>query len=469
MSRFLKRIRSGGVAVTVAWAIFQGQASAETLSDAMASAYVNSGLLEQNRALLRAADEDVAISLAALRPIIDWSASFSRNWIDRNQGLGRTSLTTDVGTAGLSGSQLLWDGGASRMNVQAAQQTVLASRESLRSIEQTVLFNAVQAYMNVVTANEFLRLAQSNRHVLEEELRASRDRFEVGEVTRTDVALSEAQLAAAESNVADARGNVVSAQATFVQIIGRPAGDLAPRPGIPESPASIDTAQAIAVQNHPDIKSLQDQISAADITVNVARASMRPTLAAGLDVGVSNTFDNPVYNDTVTASVSLSQRIYQGGALTAQIRRAIASRDSLRGNLLTTQRGVEQEVASAFASLQVAIASISSTEEQVRAAQVAFDGIREEARLGSRTTLDVLTAEQDLLDARADLISVQANRYIAAYRLVAAQGLLSAERLGLNVPIYDVDAYYNAVKSAPSLYSKQGQDLDRVLRAIGKE
>lgn len=468
MSRLLKRIKTTGATLALAIGLGQG-AWAETLSDAMASAYINSGLLEQNRALLRAADEDVAIALAALRPVIDWSASFTRNWVDRNQGVGRSSINTDTGSIGISASQLLWDGGATMLSIDSAQETVLASRQTLRSIEQTVLFNAVQAYMNLVRANEFLRLAQNNRRVLEEELRASRDRFEVGEVTRTDVALSESRLANADSNVATARGDVVTAKAIFIQVVGRPAGNLSPSPNVPQRPATIDAAQATAVQNHPDVKSLQKQISAADITVNVARASLKPNLRLGLDAGVNNTFDSSVYSDSVSASVTLTQRIYQGGALTAQIRRAIASRDALRGNLLTTQRSVEQEVAASFVELEVARANITSSRERVRAAQVAFDGIREEARLGSRTTLDVLTAEQELLDAQAAEISAQADRYVAAYRLVAAQGLLSAERLGLNVPLYDVSAYYNTVKSAPSLYSKQGQALDRVLRSIGKE
>ena len=411
----------------------------------------------------------MAIALAALRPVIDWSASFSRSWVDRNQGAGRSSINTDSGSIGIQGTQLLYDGGASMLSIEAAQETVLASRQTLRSIEQTVLFNAVQAYMNLVRANEFLRLAQNNRRVLQEELRASRDRFEVGEVTRTDVALSESRLANAESNVATARGDVVTARAIFVQVVGRDPGNLSPSPNVPQRPATIDAAQATAIQNHPDVKSLQKQISAADITVNVARASLKPNLRLGVEAGVNNTFDSSVYSDSVSASVTLTQRIYQGGALTAQIRRAIASRDALRGNLLTTQRSVEQEVAASFVALEVARANITSSRERVRAAQVAFDGIREEARLGSRTTLDVLTAEQELLDAQAAEISAQADRYVAAYRLVAAQGLLSAERLGLNVPIYDVSAYYNTVKSAPSLYSKQGQALDRVLRSIGKE
>ncbi|CAN0582298.1 unnamed protein product, partial [Ectocarpus sp. 12 AP-2014] len=249
----------------------------------------------------------------------------------------------------------------------------------------------------------------------------------------------------------------------------RPAGTLSPSPNVPEHPPTIDASQIVAVQNHPDIKTLQHQISAADITVKAVRASLRPNVSLGLEAGVNNPFNNDIYSDNVTASITASQRIYQGGALTAQVRRAIASRDSLRGSLLSTQRAVDQEAAAAFVALQVARASIISTEERVRAAQVAFDGIREEARLGSRTTLDVLTAEQELLDAEAELISVQSDRYVAAYRLVAAQGLLSAERLGLNVPIYDVNAYYNAVKNAPSLISKQGRDLDRVLRAIGQE
>lgn len=444
-------------------------ARAENLADALVGAYNTSGLLLQNRALLRAADEDVGIAVSALRPILDWTGRFTRtsNETSINNLVTRPSATDAF--FGLTLQLLIYDGGNTRLGVKAAQETVLATRQTLLSIEQSILLRGVAAYMSVLRATEIVRLRENNVRVLGEELRAARDRFEVGEVTRTDVALAESRQAAARSGLAVARGELVNAQQEYLAAVGNAPGTLSTAPPLPASPASLEAAKSVAARNHPDVLAAQHQVAAGDINVQRAEAAMGPTAGIRGDVGWQNTYDSSNYQDTAALSLNLSQRLYQGGALSANLRKSMASRDALRANLLTVQENVGQNVATAFVSLRVANASLAASELQIEAARVAFEGVREEAKLGARTTLEVLDAEQELLDALAERIFALADRYISSYQLLSAQGLLTAERLSLGVQIYDPAAYYNRVKNAPSRYSKQGRDLDRVLRSLGKK
>ncbi len=442
-------------------------ASAQNMTDAMIGAYNSSGLLEQNRALLRAADEDVALSMAALRPVIDWTTRVTRS-LNRSQTLVATSVQRSTFFTGLTLDLLIYDGGASRLGVQAAKETVLATRQTLVEIEQSILLRAVAAYMNVLLQGENVSLRINNVRVLGEELRAAQDRFEVGEVTRTDVALAESRLAASRSNLANARGGLVNARAEYTNIVGQAPGSLAGQPTLPQRAASIAAAQSLAMRNHPLILAAQHRVAAAELLVLQASKSLGPTASIRADLGITENFNNDNNSREASASIVLRQPIYRGGSLNARIRRVMASRDAERSNLLTVQRDVAQDVNNAFVRLEVARASLVATNERVRAAQVAFDGIREEATLGARTTLDVLTAEQELLDAQTSRISDLAERSIASYELLSRQGLLTAERLRLAVPIYDPTVYYNLVKDAPSRVSKQSRDLDRVLEALGK-
>ncbi|NRB36686.1 MAG: TolC family outer membrane protein [Rhodobacteraceae bacterium] len=459
----------GAVAVTTTLAATPQQGAAETLTDAMAGAYNTSGLLDQNRALLRAADEDVAIAVSALRPILNFVGNYTPTYNKSRTALGTTTLRSNPIFLGISLDLLLFDGGASRLGVEAAKETVLSTRQSLLSIEQSVLIRAVAAYMNVVLQLENVSLRENNVRLLDEELRATQDRFEVGEVTRTDVALAESRLAAARSNLASARGGLVNARSEYVNAVGREAGDLEARPRLPTAPASVDAAVAVAVRNHPDILSAQFRVAAADLLVQQAAAAYGPTVTLNGDVGVTENPDIVNYNRNASIGLVLSQSIYSGGRLAAQTRRAQANGDAARGALLTARKDIVQSVEDAFARLRVANANLESTAERIRAAQVAFDGIREEATLGARTTIDVLTAEQDLLDAQTRQIEATAEQYVAAYQLLQAQGLLTAERLGLPVQIYDPVAYYNLAETAPARLSQQGQELDRVLKALGKQ
>lgn len=445
-----------------------GKAQAENIADALIGAYNTSGLLEQNRALLRAADEDVATTVSLLRPVVSWTAQASRTIGEGStSGVSFNANATNIFT-GLTISQLLYDGGASRLTKQAAQETVLATRQTLLSVEQQILFRAAAAYLSVVLQQENVRISLNNVRLLSEELRAAQDRFDVGEVTRTDVALAQSSLAAARSNLAAARGALVSAQAEYANASGHRPGPLAGQPRLPKAAASLQAATDIAVRNHPSILAAQHQVKAAELSAQSASKAMGPSASLSADLGYSEVTTGTNFSRTGSVTLSVTQPIYQGGGLAAQYRRALASRDAAKSSLLTVQHDVIQNVADAYVRLETAKASLISSAEQVRAARVAFEGIREEAKLGARTTLDVLSAEQDLLDAQINQVSARSEEGIASYQLLQAQGLLTAERLGLAVQIYDPTLYYNLVKTAPSKLSKRSKDLDRVLKALGK-
>ncbi len=443
----------------------------ETLADTLVSAYRNSGLLDQNRALLRAADEDVAVTVSQLRPIIGWSADVTRGFgRTRTQNSnGAVSIDSTDASFGLTAQLLLYDFGRTRLQVEAAKETVLSTRETLRSIEQQVLLRAVVAFMNVRRNSQFVSLRQNNLRLLRQELQAARDRFEVGEVTRTDVSQAEAALALAQSGLASAQGNLTRAIEEFVSAVGREPGNLQ----TPESPPSlsgdVNTAKSVAVRAHPDIRKAQYDVAAADLTADAAAAATRPRIDLNARAGVEEEWGGSDYVRSGSVGVQISGPIYQGGQLSALRRQAIARRDATRGALHLARLQVQQEVGNAYADLRASRASREASQEAVRAATVAFRGVREEAQLGARTTLDVLDAEQDLLDARTNLISAEIDVYVAAYGILAAMGQLTAKDLNLAVQTYDPAAYYNMVKTAPVDISPQGQQLDRVLRALGKE
>ncbi|MGH1354085.1 MAG: TolC family outer membrane protein [Thalassovita sp.] len=466
-----KRVTAGGIALVMAVST-PVMATAESLADALASAYNNSGLLTQYRAVLRAADEDVAVALADLRPVLGWSSSveFSRSRFTNSSSFVVDRITDGVSVStGIGLEQILWDGGKTKMGVEATKEAVLATRQALVGVEQSILLQAVDAYMSVRSASESVALRENNVRVIAEELRAAKDRFDVGEVTRTDVAQAEARLASARSQHAQAQGDLVSAQLYFKSAVGRRPGQLTPPPLVPATAKSIAEAKAIAVRNHPDIKKVQHEVTAAELAIEITRASFGPTVSLNGGVSLTENFDSPNYSRGLSLSLDASGPIYSGGKLSALLRQAVANRDAKRAELLVTTQTVEREVGTAFSSLRVAGAARDAYDRQVRAATVAFRGVREEATLGARTTLDVLNAEQELLSAKSNLISARNNEYVAAYSLLSNMGLLTAQHLKLKVQRYDETAYYNQVKNAPASISKQGRQLDRVLLGIGKK
>lgn len=449
---------------------FGNVAKADTLADALVGAYNTSGLLEQNRAVLRAADEDVAQAVAALRPVLNWSADVTRSY-----GRSGTTTGTVVGFAdneaniGLTAELTLYDFGATKLNIDAAKEAVLATREALVGVEQEVLLRAVSAFFEVRRASQDVELRQSNLRLITRELRAARDRFDVGEVTRTDVSLAEARLAAARAALAASQGSLAVAQQEYAAVVGRKhTGPLQAPRSRPSLPGSVDQAMSVAVRNHPDLKAAQHQVTVAELNIAIAQAAMKPTVSLSGRYGLSDDLDSDAYTAGGSVSLSAQGPIYQGGRLSSLVRQSMANRDQRRAILLQTTTAIQQNVANSYAQLAVARAAISAGQNQVRAAQIAFDGTREEASLGARTTLDVLDAEQELLDARTTLISAGVDEFIAAYSVLAAIGSLTADSLNLPVQRYDPSVYYNLVKDAP-VASRQGEDLNRVLRALGKQ
>ena len=442
----------------------------DTLADALVGAYNHSGLLEQNRALLRAADEDVATAVAALKPVLRWTADLSQSFQKGQSELRPLSTTQNdlTLTIGLVADLLLYDFGQAAYRIEAEKETVLATRDTLINVEQEILLRAVRAYMGVIEASEFVALRQNNERLLTQELRAARDRFEVGEVTRTDVALAEAQLANARSGLAGAQGDLIQAQEEYRVAVGRAPGQLSPPPRLPDIDRNVAQAKALAVRQHPLLRSAQHQVRAADILIKASEAAMMPQISLNGRLGASEEFGSDNNGRTGSVGLGVSQTIYQGGALSSAVRRNMALRDAERASLHVVSHNIEQAVGNAYASLASARAQIEASDRQITAARIAFRGVREEATLGARTTLDVLDAEQALLDAESTQVSARSALYVAAYTVLAATGQLTATDLRLPVQIYDPAGYYNLVKDGPAKRSKQGKQLDRVLRALQK-
>ena len=434
---------------------------AETLADALIAAYRNSNLLEQNQAILRAADEDVAQAVASLRPVVafiaDGQYGYSQTLLDSGITVSNEGLFANYS---VTAQMTLFDFGRTQLAIEAAKETVLATREALIAIEQQVLLAAVSAFVDVRLQQEIVSLRENNVRVIAEQLRAAQDRFDVGEVTRTDVAQAEARLAEAEANLVVAQGDLAIARENYRAATGNYPGVLSAPPAPPRTAATLDAARSVALRTHPSIRQAQREVQAAELNVARARANMKPSIAAQAQLSVDQ--DNLQENGV---GINFNQTIYSGGALSSALRQAMAIRDASFAGL--KQRGVEvaEAVGIVWSNLDVADASIAATEQQISAAQIAFDGVREEASLGARTTLDVLDAEQDLLDARASRLSAVAQRYIGIYQLLASMGLLTVDHLALGIPTYDPAAYYNAVRRAPT--SIQGRKLDRIMKSIG--
>lgn len=447
---------------------FAPSVKAETLAQALVDAYEHSGLLEQNRALLRAADEDVAQIVASLRPILNWSTDITRDFGDSTTQFGRQTFGSTEFGLGITMDLLIYDFGQTGFQIDAAKETVLATRQALISIEQQILLRAVSAFFNVRRSTEFVELRRNNLRVLNEELRAAQDRFEVGEVTRTDVAQAEARVASAQSGLAVADRDLTQSIEEFRAAVGRAPGVLETTSRLPNLSADVNAAKDIANRNHPDIRQAQREVAAAELTILAASAAMRPTLNFTSRYGITEEIGESFDAAGGDFGLSLSGPIYQGGRLSAAKRQAMAQRDATRGNLHEVIHQIALDVGDAYAILRASRAVQTSSREEVRAAQVAFDGVREEATLGARTTLDVLDAEQDLLDARTNQVAADIDVSIASYAVLSSIGQLTAKDLNLPVQIYDPAAYYNLVKDAPVQISPQGQQLDRVLQAIGQ-
>ena len=457
------------VALGVSLSLTTTAVRAETLADALVSAYNHSGLLEQNRALLRAADEDVASASSALLPILTWSASAQQSF-GTNSTRGTTS-NIDGGTASiaLNAQMMLYDFGGTTAGIESARETVYATRAQLQSIEQQILLRGATAYFNLRRASKFVGLRQNNLRLLTQELRASKDRFDVGEITRTDVALAESRLAQARSGLATAQGDLLRAREEYTNVIGHQPKSLGKLPTLPKVDGNVENAKARAVRNHPSMAAAQHQVAAVEFAIKRAEAAMKPTVSLNSSIGIQDNLTSTDFTNSASIGITASGPIYSGGRLSSGVRRAMAQRDAMRGNLHMVRHGVQQSVGNAYAYYSSVNAALQAGQQQIRSARVAFRGVREEASLGARTTIDVLNAENELLNAETSVISSQTDQYIAAYTILSSTGSLTAKKLGLKVQEYDPEAYYNLVKKGATKKSKQGKQLDDLLKALQKK
>lgn len=454
MRRVNRFFRQFAIALT----IFATPAQATSLADALAMAYTHSNLLDQNRALLRATDEGVEQALAALGPVVEFVT----------QAVVNSDQAPDYRlSVALQASLTLYDFGRGELSVQAAQAQVNATRAALVGLEQSVLFGAVQAYLDLFSKTQAVQLQRNNLRVITEQRRAAQQRFELGDSTRTDVALADARLAAARLSLTAAEGDVAVAREVYRLSIGHYPGGLSTPPSLPRLPATLTEATGTARRHHPSITQAQYQVSAADIVHEIAQTQRYGTVSGSLAAQAQSQsvsgFDSS--GADLTASIRWGVPIYTSGRLESGARESLARAEAARAALHQTVAGVEQAVASNWARLAVARAQLSTSDLQIAAAQAALDAVSAEAELGSRTTLDVLDAEQDLLDARTARIQSTVSVHLAAYALLESTGQLTVTSLGLGVPSYDVDAYSGVIRAqrSPFVPSVQGRQLDRIM------
>ena len=436
-------------------------ARADTLEGALAEAYRTNPSLNAQRASVRAIDENVPQALAGYRPKVSVTATGGEQSLSSTTKVNTpgapSTYVTNSGynspfSTGLTITQTLFNGFQTANRTRQAESQVLAARANLAASEQNVLLNAVIAYMNLLRDAAIVELQKSNVEVLQEQLRQTRDRFNVGEVTRTDVAQSESSLASGRSQLLTAQANYTASMATYRQVIGKEPGHLAPASPVDRfSPNSVNKAVAFGLQNNPAVAAAQFNVDSALLNVKVAEGALLPNLSVQGNVqknflGVGNLSTMESYNASVFGTLTIP--IYQGGSEYSLIRQAKETLGQRRLDLATARDQVRQSVVQAWGQLDAAKANIEATQAQVQAAEIALNGVREEARVGQRTTFDVLTAQQTLVNARVSVVTAQHDRIVASYTLLANVGQLAPQVLGLPVQTYQPQVHYMQVRDA---------------------
>jgi len=455
----------GGAALVIAFlvvTVFGRPASAETLEQALADAYLINPVLNAERARLRATDEQVALAKSGLRPFVSGSADW--NYVTQNSevaGGGGGGDAIDLSAAGLTSdgvthphgysvqlSQPLFEGFQNLNAIRQAKSTVQAAREALRTVEQTVLLDAATAYVNVVRDQAIVRLRENDVTVLTEQLKATRDRFEVGEVTRTDVAQAEARRSEALATLAAAQANLKTSRAAYEQIIGHPPENLVTPASIRHLlPSSINEAMTLGDGENPIILAAVYNEESSLYAVQQIMGEMLPEVT--LEAQYEKRFDQSkslkeLETTTVTGRVNVP--FYQGGGVSARVRQAKETNNQLKKEVEDARLRVHADVIANWGILQSSGPAISSAESAVAANKIALTGVREEEKVGQRTTLDVLDAQRELLNSQIGLVTALRDRVVAEYSLYAAIGRMDAQTLGLPVPYYDPIEHYDIVK-----------------------
>lgn len=438
-----------GTALAIALA---APAHAESLQGALAKAYDNNPTLTAARAGQRATDEAVPIQKAAGLPNAGASVDFQENLVIPGNSFFVAKRSVQVGGRV---SVPIYQGGAVRNAVKAAKFRVEAGQADLRATEASIFSQVVGAYMDVIRDQAIVQLNNKNVAVLRTNLQAASDRFEIGDLTRTDVAQSEARLALAEGDLRGAEANLIASRESYVRLVGEAPADLEQPPALPGLPASPDDAVAIALATNPDIEAATQTVNASRADIGVARASRLPSLTASTQGGYNNNLNSiPAANTTadnttssVTAGVTLSIPLFQGGRPAAQVRQAQSRTSQAIENYVAVERGVIAQTRGAYAAWQANQQIIAATQQAVNANALSLEGVRAENSVGTRSILDILNAEQEYLSTQVQLVSAQRNAYVAAFSLLAAMGKAEARDLGLGGgTLYDPEVNYRRVR-----------------------
>lgn len=437
------------------------------MSSALARAYASNPDLNQQRAGVRAADENLPKASALGRPTANATGQFGYNYFDITapgssspQALTAAGVFTsggathirqgsDPGTMGLTVTQNLFNGNRTANGIRQAESNIFGARETLRNTEQNILLSGATAYMDVLRDTAILDLRKNNIIVLEEQLRQTRDRFTVGEVTRTDVAQAESSLATGRSDYFTAQANLQTSVADYRRVIGVQPTRLEPARTIEDLlPRSVAAAVELALAEHPGVQAALHAADAAELQVKLAEAAIAPSLNVVGNVQQNYNLEGfsglRLFNGSIAAQVSIP--IYQGGEEYAQIRQAKESLGQARLQADLQRDLVRESVVSAWGQLDSARAVIQSSRAAVKSAEIALDGIRQEAEVGQRTTFDILFQQQVLLNARVALVVAQRDRVVASYAVMSAIGRLAAANLNLNVAQYDPTIHFDQVK-----------------------
>ena len=439
------------------------RASAETIESALARAYENNPQLNAQRAVVRQADEGVAQALSGYRPSISANASVGKEHSllqETFPPLPGTPLTqsetatvkgpTTPRSAGATASQTLFNGEMTANKVRSAESDVNAARETLRLMEQTVLLAAATAYMDVLRDTANLEVQRSNFSVLQRMFNDTHMRFEVGQITDTDVSQAEAQLAAGEASVAAAESTLVTTRANYRRIIGVDPTKLSPASTVEAlSPSTLSAAVTVAATQNPSVTAALYGVDVAVLQVKIAEGALWPDLTA--QASVERSWDTNIVTPklfTQSATLNLSVPLYQGGGEYSAIRRSKEAVGQQRLTVDQIRDQVQAEVVGDWAQMRAARVQISAATRQGIAAEKALSGVRKEAMIGQRTTLDVLNSQQALVNARISLINAQHDGVVASYNLLSAVGRLSAQTLGLPVTAYDPSVHYHQVRDS---------------------
>lgn len=446
--------------------------AAETLREALVKAYASNPTLTGARAQQRANDENVPIARSRGLPGLDLSGSYSEN-------LERSQITSPARQAAgrLNFDVPLYQGGSVRNAVRAADARVDAGQESLRDTEATIFSAVVAAYMDVLRDEAIVALNRNNVRVLTTNLEATRDRFEVGDLTRTDVAQSESRLALARGQLESAEAQLIASRETYVELVGSEPGVLDQPPPLPNLPATTELAVETALENNPDLKAANKNVEAARYDVGAAKAARLPRVTAVAEKSYANFLGSlqsfvPGFNQSQTAEnasvgVQMTLPLFQGGGPGAQVRQAQARSSQAIEQSIAAERRVVAATRTAFASWRASNANITSSEAAVAAAALSLEGVRAENTVGTRSILDILNAEQEYLNAQVQLVSARRNAYVAGFSLLAAMGKAEADDLGLDGgALYDPELNYKRVRNRISDWDQDPKPAPVATRTV---